>query len=135
MFSRVFLPDGRGAEGRSLFSGDDHEPAVLRLVGAGDQSKKQVAALGGDAGVVERLGAEIRDGVVEVRLVRRVDELIELEAVLVGVIDPVIEGRKHLILALLVEGVKVDGGVRLPVGFALILGRERNMLPSSMLWP
>ena len=65
MFSRVFLPDGRGAEGRSLFSGDDHEPAVLRLVGAGDQSKKQVAALGGDAGVVERVFPIIGHGLVE----------------------------------------------------------------------
>ena len=56
------------------------------MVGAGHQRDELVAVGGGDAGVVERLGAEIRDGVVEVRFVRRVDELIELEAVLVGVI-------------------------------------------------
>ena len=63
------------------------------MVGAGHQSDELVAVGRSDAGVVERLGAEIRDGVVEVRFVRRVDELIELEAVLIGVIDPVIEAE------------------------------------------
>ena len=40
---------------------------------------------------VERLVAEVRDGVVEIRLVRRVDELVEFEAVLVadGVVSKV----------------------------------------------
>jgi len=83
MFSRVFLPDGRGAEGRSLFSGDDHEPAVLRLVGAGDQSKKQVAALGGDTGVVERVFPIIGHGLVEAALVRGVIKLVEFEIMLI----------------------------------------------------
>ena len=41
------------------------------MVGAGHQRDELVAVGRGDAGVVERLGAEIRDGVVEVRLVRR----------------------------------------------------------------
>ena len=91
------------------------------MIGAGHKGDELVAVGGGHAGVVERLVAEVRDGIVEIRLVHRVDELVEFEAVLVGVIDPVVEGGQHLIFALLVEGVELNRGVRLPVGFVLIL--------------
>ena len=87
-FSRT--AEARG--GRSLFSGDDHEPAVLRLVGAGDQSKKQVAALGGDAGVVERMFPIIGHGLVEAALVRGVIKLIEFEIGVALFVDLVVKG-------------------------------------------
>lgn len=70
--------------------------------------------------------------IIEFLLVCGVDELVELKAGFALIIDPVIEGRQHLIFPLLIEGIKIDRGVLLPESLFLIF-QQRAEQPAPPL--
>ena len=68
---RIIAQKTRLPPGGLLFPGDDDETAVLHVVGTGHKGDELVAVGGGHAGVVERLVAEVRDGIVTHRTAGR----------------------------------------------------------------
>ena len=104
--------DAAGQIGVALFfSCDNNETSIFDVIGTRHQGDKSIAVDGCYACIVELLLPVIGNGVIEFLLVCGIDELVEFKAGLALVIDPVIEGRQHLIFPLLIEGVEIDRGM------------------------
>ena len=78
------------------------------MIGAGDERYQLLAVFRSHARIIKRFLLELRNCIVVVFLILRVDKLIEFETVIGLLIDFIVKRGENLILLLLIERVELD---------------------------